>query len=849
MKKYKARITEKHLQDFINRVSGKENCNNLDHDFHEKFDYHWDEYNGMASECHDLFLKAFGLKYMSFHTKGELDKEIETKLRLLIAYMESNNAQWNVDFMEEKFMLISFSGNQFFWLADCCELQEMPDYDGLTMAELRSIGTDQTANLLPVEMNSLSVNAVRTQKETLEKNIYDSQKELDDIRHNKLDELAKLEAEISKIQSQLDERKNELQRQINEKIAAMNEQIAQMNKQIYMMESEIYTIRSYSGETCELNKIRNGKRGDISCPLVVNQKLMYLDEDLARMVSVYQHEISRKFELFADAVKGCDEVFESFCPQERCITFFRLSNNATYKWYNGERHMYETEELIHGKKMGFLLRDGECAYIGWLDEEWGRNADKTPRQVSFTGELMYKPQKSVEIREAGEGDELKLKADSKNTMLSRVFAISVVQGILDNKNILLFPERVNVMKPSAYITYNYADGWIMDDRFGDFATLVANLNKRTKVNDPILITYNKNYCQGRGENDRAHDCKVPEGINKVNYLESDEYGNCVIYVSAEKKWSSCGATANVKICKNEYINIAYMNSVWLSYYVQTKKMGRYVEDYAKMIKHFKRAIEIIKERESVEIAAIKKYYPQADSIPEWEVKISHWKLHNNIRFITDYQAKRIARYFEKGEFIEIKNLFLPEPGHNEQISSLYSRTNFTYPESVFHESKEGYGSHSDYAEQSFYIHLVREWNDEDKEKNRITLAKELPEKEALVPERIIKDVEKLELVKTYVMDFLLTQHIDIVDFLNVQGLPDFLYKKENSIEFQRLDELEKQDRERFFAVAANKYPSYILQSECWKVAYYDYIQLQYTELLYQAKLYLHKCFMEDIIIV
>lgn len=840
MKKYKAKISTKHFDAFV-KASEKEGFGReLEKDIVNQLYGNW---GGLNSTLHDLQEEMFNLGFMHHNGRGQIYTDILNKLKILIPYVESHSDSWNVEvlFDDNPHMLISFSGNKFYWHKDYCELEEMKDYDNVTAAELRLLGGERVISNLPAELNAVTISSLNEANTSLEGQLDELRKQRDGIGDTP--ELKELQTQIDKLKDELREKKEKLEAQIREKMEAINEQIENLNKQVYMMESQIYTIRSYTGETVELNLVREGTPANKEAPLIINQKLMYLDEDMARIVSIYSKEIAREYGLFEDALKHCDELFDSFCPQDRCLTFFRLSKNASYRWYDVEHNMYQTEELLHGKKMGFILRDGERAYLGWLDESWGTEvvnkkgrSEIEERPVTFQENLIYRPGETS-IRDMDDAGSVK--SDSRNTMLSRVFAMSVVQGILDNMSLLEFPEKVNVTKPSRYLTYNFAEGWIMDDRFGDFATLVENLNKRTKVKDTVLITYNKYHCQGRGDNDRAHDCEVPEGLNKVNLIEMDEYGDGSIYVSAKKKYSYRGATANVLLKRNEYINITYMNSVWLAYYVQTKKLGKYCEDYAKMVKHLKKAIEVIKQREEEEMAAIKQYYPEADMVPEWEIKLSHWKMKNNIRFITDFQAKRVAAYFEKGEFYEIKNLFEKENYENEVVSIINEyATNFSY--NYFTEKDAPrFSKKSEYGKHNFYLHT--NYRGEIDEDNQKRLDAELIPK---VPARIPLEEEKLEEIRTKIVEF--ARERGILDEAKAIIEHDYILAAEN-FSFIPLEELTETQEKVFYQRYLSGYDKYIKETDLWKIAYYDHLQSTYNKIIYEMRMILHSHFMNDIV--
>jgi len=309
--------------------------------------------------------------------------------------------------------------------------------------------------------------------------------------------------------------------------------------------------------------------------------------------------------------------------------------------------------------------------------------------------------------------------------------------------------------------------------------------------------------------------------------------------------------------KNEYINIAYMNSIWLSYYVQTKKLGHYVEDYAKMIKHFKRAIEILREREREEMIAIKKYYPAADTIPDWQVLLSHWKLNHNIRFITDFQAKRVAKYLEAGKFEENKNLFTKEMFYDrvdETDNGRLSHTNFSW---VLGWDKKNDASEfekgSPYYMQQFYVDGYNDsiWGHHEEE-NAVALAKELPALESLVPDRIAQDIKKLTEVSKYIGAFMKEHNVTAANIESLEKVPFGLIPHSTDkyrFDFATVDILDKETRDLFFELSKNMYPKYLLKSECWKVCYYDFIHKQYADVLHQAKVFIHNRFLSETVAI
>lgn len=241
-------------------------------------------------------------------------------------------------------------------------------------------------------------------------------------------------------------------------------------------------------------------------------------------------------------------------------------------------------------------------------------------------------------------------------------------------------------------------------------------------------------------------------------------------------------------------------------------MGKYAEDYAKMVKHFKRTIEILKEREAEEMSYIKKYFPEADRIPEWEIKLSHWKLKHNIRVINDFQGKRIAKYLQAGNFEEIEHLFEQEVFYNENatVNGTCERTNFHYVSDWDKKADVGeFEKGSPYYMQKFYVKDLYTGNyirKEQQEENAIKIAAELPKLEALVPDRLKQDERKLQIVNNYVISFMDAHGIKTSDLAEC---PVGISFNDNQLNFKKLDELEKEERDAFFKDAQYSYPEYI----------------------------------------
>lgn len=593
--------------------------------------------------------------------KYELCKDMIEKIQYLNQHIKENDFWWDVKLMKDGYAILHYGKIDFLIKEEAIEFKKEKDYSQIPIVALRGEVSDSVSMLL-TELNDRSLNEVKQESSSLENKLKDLSKKADDIKNAKTGELKEMQEQIDNLLAEMNKKKKTMMQALNEKKALFEQQKKELEAQIYMLQTEIYSIRCFMGETVELLKIRDGKAASMEEPVVLNQKILYLDEDLGRMMSLYQTSLE-DYKLLEEALKYNDVVFESFCPQNKCITFFRVSRSAEISSFSKDLNCIESYEMLHGEKIGFTVRNGEQLYIGWLEEEWEKD-----RNLTFDENVILRAGKS----EVTEGD--RAFSTPIGERVSRMFAINVLRGLMINGSILSLPAGEDLLKPSKYVIHNYADAWLDDSRYGDFATLVRNLHYYNREKDVILLISHlseryDSYKSGpeRGLADaqmnRTYDCSVSSGLNKINMI--DENDN--IYVSAEKANSEYGARSNFSINKNEFMNLTFMNSLWMNHYIMTKKIGdfgrkenRYGRtvslDYAYMIPYFKQALEYLKKREEEE-AALLYPYVNLDEYHEWQVLLSHWKIAKKVHRMTDYQAKRFAKYLKEEEHFEITHLF------------------------------------------------------------------------------------------------------------------------------------------------------------------------------------------------
>ena len=672
----------------------------------------------------------------------------EDKIQLIHDYVTLNGFYWDVEFEEDIYVVIKYGEISLFVFKEFVEIFPENNYSDMSPIEVRNklLGSKQSiGSLLPSELSETTLNNAYSTKINLNDKLEQLKQEMEDVKNNKTSELAAIQKEIDDKLAELQLKKDSLLESLNGKMAEFKDKLRILKNQIFMLKTEIYSIRCFAGETVELIQIREGKRANIETPIVLNQKILYLDEDLAKTISIYQDDITSKYSLLEEALKYNDTIMNMFCPQEKSISFFKLSKTGITYQYDFTKDLMEHYNLLHGKKMGFVVRNGENVYVGWLEEDWDTDtSDRDSHKLTFDEDVIFKPEiKTVE-------DDKQVNNTSPNEAVSRFFAINVLQGLIEHKSILQVPEKINITIPNKYVIHNYAEGWIEDDRYGYFDVLTDNLHNYNKQGDTILViqpmseTEFKAYYSNRSRGDRnmTRDCYVESGLNTINLIE-----NNLLYVSAKKENNWDGTprrNSNFNIDKNEFVNITFMNSDWMRYYIDTKKIGQFSNVYSKygnsirvnysyLVRYFNIAYQFLKNREIKEYELISKYFVDIDKL-SWKDLLSHWKIKNDVRVITEYQAKRFAKYLESGKYYKIKNLF-------EQRFDFpsYTKINVEY----YQTSIAGCGRDSRYL-HSNTKHPGFGWDDFNE--SDVTFSKDSSKDDIL--KREVKDIEKIEYIKS-----------------------------------------------------------------------------------------------------
>lgn len=487
--------------------------------------WYWSHYQEIDKDIKDQDYKTniFDSKWTSTRIDDfwNMINHLEAEDQRLICFKKSEIA-----------CVVGYSEHKFLMPVEFFEIEELKDYSMLTVSELKAIGgsVTETSNL-PVNMNDVSKGKLNDVRSEYEQKAEELKAQAKDIKDAKTGELAEIQKKIEEMQEKLRKKQEVLMAELDKKMAELAEQQAILNNQMYMLDTQIYSIRCYLGEVIDFKKITNGRCMSEDEPLIIFQKIRYINEELGKYMGMYNIPITEESSnTFIDILRNRADLRDLFAPNDKCITILKASRTGTYKGVNENfANTLKDYERYHGKQIAILVRNGENLYIGWTNED----------KVSISDENVFYTPKSESYTGADE-DTIETKS-SKADMVSRMFVMCIVQGMKDNTNIISLPKEVNIFKSNKYIVFSAAEGWIEDNTYGTYEDI---LNKSKdiplKEGDFILTTMNigrddgfkerynsYNNDRGIGDKNRTHDAHIPGlkvlPINKVLYDAVIEY--------------------------------------------------------------------------------------------------------------------------------------------------------------------------------------------------------------------------------------------------------------------------------------------------------------------------------------
>lgn len=431
---------------------------------------------------------------------------------------------------------------------------------------------------------------------------------------------------------------NNLKAEMEAKITAMYEMqakmMAELQSKIQLYEHELLIMRSdltafeyRNGLTVNFMNIHKGTNAPVHQPIIIHQKLIYLDEDLPRLTDLYDVD-SGSLEV---AIKNSPALLEHICPTSKGITFLKMRNSAGN--YELENTVMKFIRNVMPNEVGVLIRNGENTWFTWLDSN-----DISLSTDSFTSKS---------------SDE----ETSVSLLQSRYYLFNLIMGLIERNEILQLDHVPTNMFADPSIIWSSADSQIADSTYVELSKIIPILNRYSKADDLIYVLnsfadsakYNGHYGgghteRGRGDNALTDNTFVDKGLNKIkgiDYLSDFTYR---FYVGGEKRswWGDSKISPSLYIEEDEFINLKFLTSSLIDYYIHTKRIGkisnsgRYV-DFSHMLPILFGIKEALVEQEKIDRLHI--------VAQDYDLNLlTSFKILHDVRVITPYQAKRYSKW-------------------------------------------------------------------------------------------------------------------------------------------------------------------------------------------------------------
>lgn len=444
----------------------------------------------------------------------------------IAAYYQTIDQPLNLLYKDEsdRFAIISGPDLGAAYVIPChfLDIEMFEDYDALSVSEMRALG-ENVSPLAPAFMDQESVDHITGDIRSKEKAIKKKKEAMTALKREQ-------EEKLEEYRRQLEEQYRTRTEALRTMQEELNAQVEELNKKLYMLESEIYAIRCLNGETVDFTRLTSGRSSDRNTQVVIYQKLRFLDEELGKWLAVYDFEgTDAELGYFEEILKTRPDMQDLFCPDEKSVSFIKISRNGVgFQASPIIANTLESYAKYHGATIAVLVRDGENLYIGWTDQD----------KININDDNMfYAPKK--ELLSADEEYET---SSTQSEMLSRVFIFSVLQGLINNGTLIRLPGKASITKPSPYIVFSLADGWIEDNTYGSWEDILKeSSNDSRSKNDMVLTmqhiqrddtgyTYGRstmhdayNNDRGRGDKNRTHDVSIKDcTVYPINLIDKDE---------------------------------------------------------------------------------------------------------------------------------------------------------------------------------------------------------------------------------------------------------------------------------------------------------------------------------------
>lgn len=399
----------------------------------------------------------------------------------LIRHLESTGQKLELYFSDSFAAVIGYNRHRFVVPASTVKCEPLKEYAELPGEELPVPG------LLPTKAPSGSVASIRLERSEVEDALKSLEKEADAIRTCDSPQMADLKAELDALMERIRLKQTELLEEQEKEKKALAEKKKELEKRLFVLETNIYGIRCYLGEVTSFYTVRDGKSAPEETPVVIYQKVRFLDEELGKYVSLFGFGDGKddKDQLL-ELLKYRDDIADILCPGPKSISAVKISRTGTVKALSRYvANMLQDYRMYHENQLAVLIRNGEQIHIAWLDA----------KKINISDDSIFYGNSDTEsepFEEGGYFQERTLQKErekARREMLSRWFFFTILQGVIDNTSLISLPGKVSITgKDSPYVKFSLADGWLTEDRYGSFADMLKKSSHIPLAKGDTILT-------------------------------------------------------------------------------------------------------------------------------------------------------------------------------------------------------------------------------------------------------------------------------------------------------------------------------------------------------------------------
>lgn len=355
-------------------------------------------------------------------------------------YLDRYGQLFQVLYTDPRFTVIFNAEYSYAIPTEFLDIHLFKDYGDIPYNELHLLSGAIMPGLIPKSGAQVTANSVMNRIKEKTEQIKEKEEELKQIEEEKTKELQKLKAELEERYR----KKTDLLVKKQEELQAAK---VKLEHELFIVDTEIYAIRCYYGETVSFTRLQEGNAAPKEVPVVAYQKIRFLDEELAKWLSLYDFD-GEGIHTFEDVLSTRTDLQDILCPGPKSITLARISRDKVQYGIHPEiANALKAYEVFHGGQIAVLLRDGDNIWIGWTDVD----------RINLSSENVFYQEKT-EVQ--AETEAPSVHTSSKEDVASRYFIFYLLQGIFDNGKLLKAPEGASMSKPDGAVIFSYADGWI-----------------------------------------------------------------------------------------------------------------------------------------------------------------------------------------------------------------------------------------------------------------------------------------------------------------------------------------------------------------------------------------------------